>query len=55
MMLDPATQNSGSKLPAAVQDDQGNWALDVNLDTKPAGGAEQPLPFAMVLVGQYQG
>ncbi len=48
MMLDPVSQNP--KFPSAVQDDQGNWALDVKLDT--SGGQ---LPFAMVLVGQYQG
>lgn len=52
MMLDPATQ--GATFPSAVQDDQGNWALDVKLDVK-AGGQAQQLPFAVVLVGQYQG
>lgn len=53
MMLDPANQSS-NKVPAAVQDDQGNWALDVKLDTS-QGGQSQQLPFAVVLVGQYQG
>lgn len=54
MMLDPPSQNSNAKSPSAVQDDQGNWALDVKLDVK-AGGGDQQLPFAIVLVGQYQG
>jgi hypothetical protein len=53
MMLDPASQ-SAAKFPAAVQDDQGNWALDVKLDVSQGGQAHQ-MPFAMVLVGQYQG
>jgi hypothetical protein len=53
MMLDPASQNA-AKFPSAVQDDQGNWALDVKLDVT-SGGAAKQLPFAMVLVGQYQG
>lgn len=55
MMLDPPSQDSNAKFPSAVQDDQGNWALDVKLDVKSAGGADQQLPFAIVLVGQYQG
>ncbi|MGH9326036.1 MAG: hypothetical protein ACRD2B_05030 [Terriglobia bacterium] len=52
MMLDPASQSAA--FPSAVQDDQGNWALDVKLDTQ-KGGQNQQLPFAVVLVGQYQG
>lgn len=52
MMLDQAAQ--GATFPSAVQDDQGNWALDVKLDVK-AGSQAQQLPFAVVLVGQYQG
>ncbi|MGH9469546.1 MAG: hypothetical protein ACRD1N_04290 [Terriglobia bacterium] len=53
LMLEPASQ-SATTFPAAAQDDQGNWALNVKLDTN-AGGQNQQLPFAVVLVGQYQG
>jgi hypothetical protein len=53
MMLDPVNQGT-SKFPAAVQDDQGDWALDVKLDVSQNGQSQQ-MPFAMVLVGQYQG
>lgn len=53
LMLEPPSQ-SATTFPSAVQDDQGNWALDVKLDTK-AGGQTVQLPFAVVLVGQYQG
>ncbi|MGH9431670.1 MAG: hypothetical protein ACRD3T_09020 [Terriglobia bacterium] len=50
LMLDPA--HPSSAFPGAVADDQGNWTLQVKLDTN-----AQPaqLPFAVVLVGQYQG
>ncbi len=48
MMLAPVSRNS--KFPSAVEDDQGDWMLDVKLNT--SGGL---LPFAIVLVGQYQG
>ncbi|MGH9402012.1 MAG: hypothetical protein ACRD2P_07900 [Terriglobia bacterium] len=51
MMLDPPSQGANAAFPGAFQDDQGNWALEVKLDT---GGGHQ-LPFAVVLVGQYQG
>ncbi|MGH9343764.1 MAG: hypothetical protein ACRD19_08390 [Terriglobia bacterium] len=51
LMLDPPSQAVTAAFPGAFQDDQGNWALEVKLST--AGG--QPLPFAMVLEGQYQG
>ncbi|HEX5482205.1 MAG TPA: hypothetical protein VFZ08_06220 [Terriglobia bacterium] len=54
LMLDPPSQDSSAKTPSVAQDDQGNWALHVNLDVK-AGGADKQLPFAVVLVGQYQG
>ena len=50
LMLDPASQ-SGT-FPAATADDQGNWTLQVKLDTN---GQPAQLPFAVVLVGQYQG
>ncbi|MGH9405831.1 MAG: hypothetical protein ACRD3D_08360 [Terriglobia bacterium] len=53
LMLDPPAQ--GATFPSAAQDDQGNWALDVKLDVKAAPGQDQQLPFAVVLVGQYQG
>ena len=53
MMLDPAGQGA-SKFPAAFQDDQGNWALGVKLDVSQSGQPQQ-MPFALVLVGQYQG
>lgn len=53
MMLDQVNQGS-AKFPAAVQDDQGNWALDVKLDVSQNGQTQQ-MPFAMVLVGHYQG
>lgn len=55
MMLDAPSQDANAKFPSAVQDDQGDWVLDVKLDVKPGGGADQQLPFALVLVGQYQG
>lgn len=51
LMLDPPSQAANAAFPGAFQDDQGNWALEVKLSTD--GG--QPLPFAMVLEGQYQG
>jgi hypothetical protein len=53
MMLDPVSQGS-SRFPAAFQDDQGDWALEVKLDVTQNGQAQQ-MPFAMVVVGQYQG
>jgi len=54
MMLDPVLQDPSAKYPAAEQDDQGNWALNVKLDVT-SGGQPQQLPLALVLVGQYQG
>ncbi|MGH9353018.1 MAG: hypothetical protein ACRD2G_12800 [Terriglobia bacterium] len=51
LMLDPPSQAANAAFPGAFQDDQGNWALEVKLDT---GGGQQ-LPFAIVLEGQYQG
>jgi len=54
MMLDPALQDPSATYPAATQDDQGNWALNVKLDVT-SGGQPQQLPLALVLVGQYQG
>ncbi|MDE3178071.1 MAG: hypothetical protein KGM47_00310 [Acidobacteriota bacterium] len=53
LMLDPPSQNA--KFPSATQDDQGNWVLNVKLNAKTATGADAQLPFAVVLVGQYQG
>lgn len=53
LVLDPPQQ--GANAPSASQDDQGNWALNVKLDVKSASGAAAQLPFAVVLVGQYQG
>lgn len=53
LMLDPPGQ--GATFPAAAQDDQGDWALNVKLDVKTSSGAASELPFAVVLVGQYQG
>jgi hypothetical protein len=53
MMLDQASQGA-TKFPSAFQDDQGNWALDVKLDVS-QGGQPQQMPFALVLVGHYQG
>ncbi len=53
LMLDPALQDPSATYPSVTQDDQGNWALDVKLDTTSRGQA-QPLTFALVLVGQYQ-
>lgn len=55
LMLDPPSQGGNAAFPAAAQDDQGNWALDVKLDVKPVAGGAAKLPFAVVLVGQYQG
>ncbi len=52
LMLDPASQSATATFPAAVADDQGNWTLQVKLDTN---GQPAQLPFAVVLVGQYQG
>ena len=52
LMMDPASQSSTATFPAAVADDQGNWTLQVKLDTS---GQPAQLPFAVVLVGQYQG
>jgi hypothetical protein len=52
LMLDPPSQASSATFPAAVADDQGNWTLQVKLDTS---GQPAQLPFAVVLVGQYQG
>lgn len=52
LMVDPASQSSTATFPAAVADDQGNWTLQVKLDTN---GQPPQLPFAVVLVGQYQG
>jgi hypothetical protein len=53
LMLDPVNQGANT-FPAAVQDDQGDWALDVKLDVS-RNGQSQQMPFAVVLVGQYQG
>lgn len=53
LMLDPVNQGN-TRVPAAVQDDQGYWALDVKLDVS-QNGQLQDMPFAVVLVGQYQG
>lgn len=53
LMLDPPKQGANS--PSAAQDDQGDWALNVKLDVKSSSGAAAQLPFAVVLVGQYQG
>jgi hypothetical protein len=50
LMLDPAHKSSA--FPGAVADDQGDWTLQVKLDTN---GQPAQLPFAVVLVGQYQG
>jgi hypothetical protein len=49
LMLAPVGQNA--KFPSAIQDDQGNWTLNSKLDTSSGG----QLPFAVILVGQYQG
>lgn len=49
LMLDQPSQSGA--FPGVFQDDQGNSALEVKLDA--VGG--QPLPFAVVLEGQYQG
>ncbi len=54
LMVDPVNQGSSMTFPSAIQDDQGNWAVDVKLDTSDSGQAQQ-LPFSLVLVGQYQG
>lgn len=54
LMLAPVTQASNASFPSAMQDDQGNWTVDVKLDTS-GGGPAQQLPLALVLVGQYQG
>jgi hypothetical protein len=52
LMLDPASQGANAVFPAAIADDQGNWTLQVKLDTT---GQPARLPFAVVMVGQYQG
>ncbi len=54
LMLDQAGQRSSVQSPSATQDDQGNWVLNANLSVT-KGGQTQQLPFALVLVGQYQG
>jgi hypothetical protein len=54
LMLESVTQGSSATFPSAVQDDQGNWTVDVRLDASDAGQPQQ-LPLALVLVGQYQG
>ncbi|MGH9359045.1 MAG: hypothetical protein ACRD22_07510 [Terriglobia bacterium] len=53
LMADPALQDPSATYPSATQDDQGNWALNVKLDTA-SGRQPQPLTFALILVGQYQ-
>ncbi|MGH9772907.1 MAG: hypothetical protein ACRD4Q_14625 [Candidatus Acidiferrales bacterium] len=55
LMLDPPSQNASAKFPSAAQDDQGDWTMNVKLDVKTTAGAAAQLPFAVVLVGQYQG
>lgn len=50
LMLDPPSQAANAAFPGAFQDDQGDWALEVKLST-----SSQPLPFALVVEGQYQG
>ncbi|MGH9356011.1 MAG: hypothetical protein ACRD10_07770 [Terriglobia bacterium] len=54
LMLDAALQDPSAQYPSASQDDQGNWALNVKLDTI-SGRQPGQLTFALILVGQYQG
>lgn len=51
LMLDPPSQSANAAFPGAFQDDNGDWAVEVKLSTN----SGQPLPFALVLEGQYQG
>lgn len=54
LVMDPKNDNA-SALPAAFQDDMNDWALATKVQVKPANGAAQDLPVAIVLVGKYQG
>ena len=54
LMLDPALQDPSAQYPSVSQDDQGNWALNVQLETV-SGRQPGELTFALILVGQYQG
>ncbi len=55
LSMDPTDSVSGKPLPAAFQDDSSNWALAVQTQVKPQGGAAKDLTMAIVLVGKYQG
>ncbi len=51
LSLDPPTETKN--LPAAVRDDQGHWAVDVQLHGK-SGDGEKDFPMAIVLVGKTE-
>lgn len=51
LSLDPPTETK--IFPAAVRDDQGHWAVDVQLHGK-SGDGEKDFPMAIVLVGKTE-
>lgn len=55
MSVAPASP-SGTPFPGVFQDDSGHTVLEIHLTGKGANGeANQDFPFALIVVGQYQG